>query len=956
MSNLLKGLVAATAALLPLAAVGCGPSYSNAFSHHFLDNQEADLGAVLSRLPEASQDDSPENALDAPLVAVATHTESGEGRQLAVYRVDSGEQLWATNVDAATQPEILGDVVVVSTRERLVAYDLSGGRELWHYDLPDLAYVGATRDGDTIYWSATVGALGGARRVGHVVAMDARSGAERWRHEVQGVFGQPAASGGLVFVPWERQNIAVLDEATGDELARLRSTDDVIAWAFDHPTGVYYGGRGMYRLTHRNVSGTRADSTHLRPPLGELPRQPDSIWPDGFVPRPGGRSARGRIRVYFNPAPAADDASIQLEGDTYYFVYYRYVFAYDLEGTLRWTRHLEQDVANAEAMPHGLLTVGEQGQLTLLDRDTGNTRWERGLDVQIASVGVDAAGFQPGGEAGDARGLRESLNELVLDPDNRLVAARAYAVQLLSAIDNEEITRDLLDLYQQRSMPGALKEEIREALRTRRSGAQYLMAALDRRYDYLEETQAPPLEAIVPALLEMEHAEAVPLLINHMMDHETPAEVLPLVVNAVVTLGQGEVLDALRRFLVLYRADSLFAGPVADQAPAEEGGEPVRANPEARALAMAARGLFEHGGEDGRAQISALAADTGRTHAPVSEYITGLYTAEQEAAEQEAARQERERLAALEELRRQEEAALPTMLSQETINNTFAENADAIRECVANEMARLEEENSDEQLTQVRVLFILSSDGRASQIAVSPDREPFSHCMEQRVTDVQFPRFRSRRQRARWSVSISGAGSAQNGGGAATASALPADAPWWMLSQYVHELQAQPDLTASETIAWWEERDPPADVREVETQQPEFECPPGMSAAACEARREALRRAQEEGSGETAATSGGTTGGTTGGGTTGGGTTGGGTTGGGTTGGGTTGGGTTGGGSTGSTGSTGGTTASTGGGSGSTGSTGSTGGTTGGTTGGGTPWWAATGGDDNEEEEEEEEE
>ena len=59
-----------------------------------------------------------------------------------------------------------------------------------------------------------MGALGGARRVGHVVAMDARSGGERWRHEVQGVFGQPAAAGGLVFVPWERQNIAVQNART----------------------------------------------------------------------------------------------------------------------------------------------------------------------------------------------------------------------------------------------------------------------------------------------------------------------------------------------------------------------------------------------------------------------------------------------------------------------------------------------------------------------------------------------------------------------------------------------------------------------------------------------------------------------------------------------------------------------------------------------------------------------
>ena len=101
------------------------------------------------------------------------------------------------------------------------------------------------------------------------------------------------------------------------------------------------------------------------------------------------------------------------------------VFAYDLEGRLRWSRILEQDVVNAEAMPHGLLTTGEQGQLRLLDRDTGNDRWARDLGSPLASVAMDAAGFDPAGESGAARPLRESLNEMVLDPDNRLVAARA---------------------------------------------------------------------------------------------------------------------------------------------------------------------------------------------------------------------------------------------------------------------------------------------------------------------------------------------------------------------------------------------------------------------------------------------------------------------------------------------------------------------------------------------------
>ena len=808
-------------ALTALFAVACGPQYRNAFSYHFADNEEAQLAAILEQLPEASQDDAPENALGQPIAVVTTHAEDGGERQIVALRVDSGETMWSVAADAATQPEILGDVVLISTRERVIAYDLSGGRQLWAYDLPDLAYVGATRDGDTIYWSATVGALGGARRVGHVVAMDARSGREIWRHEVQGVFGQPAAQGGLVFVPWERQNIAVLDEATGDEVARLRSTDDVIAWAFDHPTGIYYGGRGVYRLTHRSVSGTRAESTRIRPPLGELPRQPESVFPDGFVPKPGTRSARGRIRVYFNPAPAADAESIHIEGDTYYFAYYRYVFAYDLEGNLRWSRILEQDVVNAEAMPHGLLTFGEQGQMHLLDVETGNDRWTQDTGLATASVALDAAGFSPGGESGETRPLRQSLNEMVVDPDNRLVAARAYAIERLAAIEDEEITRDLLDLYQQQSMPGALKEAIRESLRTRRSGAQFLMEALARRYDYLEDTQAPPLEAIVPALLEMEHAEAVPQLIHHMMDHETPARVLPDVVRAVVRLGGEDAVPALRTFLVLYHADSEFQGPVADQAPEEEGGQPISADPEARALAFAAEGIFEHGGVEGRELLASLSVETARTHEPIAAYIQGLYQSEREAEERRAQEEEAAAQAALAEAAAEAEAALPNRLSQEQVNQTFAANADSIRECVAGELER------NPRLNQVRLVFILSSDGQASELTVAPNSDPLVECMRGQVADIEFPRFRQRRMRANFVVSIRG-GTEEVEGGQPAVQPLPEDAPWWAWSQRRAALRGVAEQVPAEVEPWWAEREPPAEEPEPVFAVETHECPPGL--------------------------------------------------------------------------------------------------------------------------------
>src|SRR5690606_28966979 len=127
----------------------------------------------------------------------------------------------------------------------------------------------------------------------------------------------------------------------------------------------------------------------------------------------------------------------------------------------------------------------------------------------------------------------------------RLVPARAYAIRELAAMEEPEITRDLLDLYSQQSMPGTLRRAIGAALQTRRAGSEHLIEALGRRFDFIEQTQSPPLEVIVPSLLEMRASAAVPGLVQQLNDHETPAAVLPTVARAIVELGDASVVPAL---------------------------------------------------------------------------------------------------------------------------------------------------------------------------------------------------------------------------------------------------------------------------------------------------------------------------------------------------------------------------------------------------------------------------
>lgn len=756
--------VLATALVL---STGCAATINtDAFSYRFADNRAEDMAPVLAAMPAPSEE-RVTNASNAPLVVATTHNEP---RAVVAIDLTSGETRWSTPLDAFTRPEILGDVVLTSVREAVVALDLASGRELWREDLEGLAYVGGTRAGGQIVFVASVGAGGGATRLGHIRSFDARSGREAWDYEIEGVLGRPQAEGGYVFVPWDRQNIAILDVATGLERARLRTTDDVIAWVEAAPQGVFYGYKGIYRLNEASASGTKTESAYRAPPLVDAPREP-LVHEDGYFPTPGTRSARGRIRIYSSPR-AGTGREVPIAQDRFYFVYYRYVFAFDTDEQLVWARHLDQDVINAEVVAGGLLTIGEQGAFQILDAGTGGTRWTGGGAMELASAGLDVGGFAPGGAAGEARPLRVSLAEIAGDADNRLIPARGYAVQLLAGMEEPEITRDLLDLYAQRSTPGALREAIGAALRTREVGTEFLVAALEQQYDYLADTPVPPLQLIVPALLEQRVEGAQAGLIQHLQSHETPAAVLPLVARGVVELGDESAVPPLRAFLVRYHADSTFASE------------------EDTTLAVVSEGIFRHGGDEGRALLESLAAEP-RTTGELKVAIQGIFDRETQEAEAAARAEAIAARDAATAAARAEAQARPPRLSQRQINDVFAAETDALRACVESELER------NPRLGQIRLVFILENTGRTSDVQYAPNSAPLQACLEPIVNELSFPRFQQRRQRANFTVNLRSSSAGQ------PATADLSGGPWWARAE--RRAEGQP---GERRIGrpWWETR------------------------------------------------------------------------------------------------------------------------------------------------------
>jgi len=698
-------------------------------------------------MPAAALESASTNALG---TAVAVGTTHGESRAVVAWNLATGEQLWSVAADPMTRPQILGDVVVTSDRLSVFALDLNTGQRLWEEELETgVPFVGAAREGSRLTYVQSVGAAGGATRIGQVRCVNARSGSEIWEHRIAGVLGEPAMQGGYVFVPWDRQNMAILSAETGIEQARFRSTDDVIAWVRASSAGVFYGARGLYRFDVASHSGTREGSIYRASPIQNAPQDP-LIEADGFFPKPGTRSARGRIRIYTGMTPSHE---LVPQDSRFYLVYFRYVFGFDNDGALQWVTLLDQDVINAQAVTGGLLTVGEQGAVRVLHAVTGNVTEGSSLSTELASIGLDAAGLNLGAEPGEPRDLRTSLNEIAMDPDNRLVPARAFAIEALAAIENPEVTRDLLDLYEQRSMPAALRETLGEALRSRSQGTEFIVQALDQEYDYLNETDVPPLELVVPSLMQNESREALPGLIRQLQDHETPAATLPLVARAIVDLGDASVLAPLRAFLILYHRDSSFAE-------------------DPQALIIAAEGLFRHGEVSERELLQSLAGTAGVAEA-VTVGINGFFEAEQAEAERLAQAEAEAAAAAAAEAARQEVAARPLRLSQRQINESIATQADPLRACITEELAR------NPRLAQIRITFILEGQGRAGNLSFAPANEEFVTCMTPVMDSVEFPQFRTSRQRAMFTISVRGSSDSRG----TASSDVPSDAPWWAFNQ-----------------------------------------------------------------------------------------------------------------------------------------------------------------------------
>ena len=148
------------------------------------------------------------------------------------------------------------DVVVGREGGKLVARDLSTGAVKWSKG-PRGELVGLAADATGVFVTTTTG------KKWTITALDANSGSQRWSASAGGVLGAPAASRGVVLVPFLNQWLAILDAKSGKSLTRVRSVDDEIEFVRTMGNDIFFGSKtGVFLLDVRAANGSRAQSTY----------------------------------------------------------------------------------------------------------------------------------------------------------------------------------------------------------------------------------------------------------------------------------------------------------------------------------------------------------------------------------------------------------------------------------------------------------------------------------------------------------------------------------------------------------------------------------------------------------------------------------------------------------------------------------------------------------------------
>jgi len=502
---------------------------------------------------------------------------------------------WQRAGTADTVPIVAGDVVVASNDGALFALDAKSGRQLWSLPIENRKLRGAGDDGEI-----TVAVVAGENPGKSRFLAVTRAGDVLRRIDSTIDLGFPAVKAGVGFIPWSNQYVSAIDLRSGEELGRLLLRE-IVTQARNFNGDLWFGEKGLVRFDDKIRLATTNQGTRVNLPARALPGKP--VWlGSGNQLWPVSSSARLKIRLSAQPTAQADGA--HFTNHAYLASYFRVVFGLsDRDGALTFVRSLSGDALGMSAAQRGFAVCDASGKVSLISEQGGDAGSVE-LGARLTACAVEASALsleQARAPAALAEQIGQALGEL--QPD--MAVAQKLLVEELTKQDDPLVTKILIDLTSSAKIPPDLRGVARKLIATRRTGKQYMLAALERHYDYVSDVLLPPpLGPLADALAAMNEVSATPLLARHLND---PANEMADVERAAVALGTLATpaeYEELRTFFALYRA-------TAD--------EPSLVN----AVVAIAGALLRIGGAPGKTTVERAALDP-LTQADVKRGLTAL--------------------------------------------------------------------------------------------------------------------------------------------------------------------------------------------------------------------------------------------------------------------------------------------------------------------------------------------
>jgi outer membrane protein assembly factor BamB len=602
--------IAAVAAAICGLAIGCGGS--GAFALTSDDNNPELLKAAFAlRTPPAAGKPTNGSGKAMAFLVMRANKKENIPQRLVAYDLEGKSQVWSVDTAVKSKVHVGRDFVAHLDGEgRLMGRDITNGSSLWLKKIGGAEFLGASADAERVYYVTRESAT---KPVWWLVALDGKSGNELWRADAPGQLGAPAAQGGLVFSPFLKQWLSILDARTGEQVARIRGIDEEISFVRTTSDNIYFGSKaGVFMLDERAASGKRAQSTYGS---AELPDELRShyYW-DAFDKVQTGYSAYDRNRILWRGSAVGqgDDAKLGFAGDRIVAHTYRFFFAFDTSsGNLAWVyNHPRVDVIGSEHVGSVIAFASGFGELGALDPTTGERVYSAQIEGQLVGATFDADGWSPSEGDGTKPDTVAALTSIARDRDARFNDVKNFAVAALATLPGGEVTRDLLALINNERTPPKLYDKAVEVLVQRKdpAGLPFLTEALSVRHDFITDAKPRAVGVVARVIAAMGDAQvdatargsAVEALLYHMQSPETSLGDLAEVIKALGAIGGGDALPAIRQFLVAYRADPSFSNQIA-------------------AASAAIDVLLRDGGARDR-EVVAFVAEDPRTEQGIAEY------------------------------------------------------------------------------------------------------------------------------------------------------------------------------------------------------------------------------------------------------------------------------------------------------------------------------------------------